>query len=84
MGLGHGCSQAESLFVRCSVDARDVRVRRRRFGYDLTHHLAHERGLRLRRALGIFEVTTRLGRHNLTVRGRVVDGVPRIGTFFIP
>ncbi len=33
---------------------------------------------------GIFEVSIRLGRHNLTVRGRVVDGVPRLGTFFVP
>lgn len=33
---------------------------------------------------GAFEVTTRLGRYDLTVRGRVVNGVPRIGTVFVP
>jgi hypothetical protein len=33
---------------------------------------------------GKFEVTKRIGRNNLTVRGRVVDGVPRIGTVFVP
>ncbi|MCP9492018.1 MAG: hypothetical protein MSC31_19405 [Solirubrobacteraceae bacterium MAG38_C4-C5] len=33
---------------------------------------------------GIFEVSKQLGRHNLTVRGRVVNGVPRIGTVFVP
>jgi hypothetical protein len=33
---------------------------------------------------GIFEVTTQVGRHNLTVRGRVADGVPQIGTVFLP
>jgi RHS repeat-associated protein len=33
---------------------------------------------------GKFEITTRLGRHNLTVRGKVVNGVPRIGTLFVP
>lgn len=33
---------------------------------------------------GIFEVTKQLGCQNLTVRGRVVNGVPRIGTVFVP
>jgi hypothetical protein len=33
---------------------------------------------------GLFEVTSRVGCYNLTVRGRVIDGVPRIGTFFVP
>lgn len=33
---------------------------------------------------GVFEVTTQLGRHSLTVRGRVVNDVPRIGTTFVP
>ncbi len=33
---------------------------------------------------GVFEVTTQLGRHSLTVRGRVVNDVPRISTAFVP
>ena len=33
---------------------------------------------------GKFEITTQVGAHKLTVRGRVVDGVPRIGTLFSP
>jgi len=33
---------------------------------------------------GNFEVTKRIGRYNLTVRGRIVKGVPRIGTVFVP
>jgi hypothetical protein len=37
-----------------------------------------------RNAMGKFEATKQLGRHRLTVGGRVVDGVPRIGTVFAP
>lgn len=33
---------------------------------------------------GIFQVSRRVGRYNLTVRGNVVNGVPRIGTVFVP
>lgn len=33
---------------------------------------------------GTFEVTKRIGTYDLTVRGRVVNGVPRIGTVFTP
>jgi Flp pilus assembly pilin Flp len=33
---------------------------------------------------GKFEVTTNIGGHPLTVRGVIVDGVPRIGTLFSP
>lgn len=32
---------------------------------------------------GTFAITTRIGRYDLTVRGRVVNGVPRIGTVFV-
>ncbi|HEX8103183.1 MAG TPA: RHS repeat-associated core domain-containing protein [Solirubrobacteraceae bacterium] len=37
-----------------------------------------------RRTTGTFEVSRQVGRYNLTVRGRVVNGVPRIGTVFVP
>jgi hypothetical protein len=33
---------------------------------------------------GAFEISTQLGRHTLVVSGTVVDGVPRIGTMFVP
>jgi hypothetical protein len=32
----------------------------------------------------IFETAVKVGAHTVTVRGRVIDGVVRIGTFFIP
>jgi hypothetical protein len=37
-----------------------------------------------RATTGTFEVTKTVGTYSLTVRGRVVNGVPRIGTVFIP
>lgn len=37
-----------------------------------------------RTATGVFETSTQLGRHKLTVRGRMVNRVPRIGTVFVP
>ncbi len=36
------------------------------------------------RIQGIFETVVQVGGHNVTVRGRVIDGVVRIGTAFIP
>jgi hypothetical protein len=33
---------------------------------------------------GVFETTVSVGGHNVVVRGRVMDGIARIGTFFIP
>lgn len=33
---------------------------------------------------GLFEVTRTIGGESVTIRGAVVDGVPKIGTMFIP
>src|SRR5690606_35699143 len=33
---------------------------------------------------GVFETTVSVGGQNVVVRGNVIDGVTRIGTFFIP
>jgi hypothetical protein len=33
---------------------------------------------------GVFETTVTVAKHNVVVRGNVINGVAHIGTFFIP
>jgi hypothetical protein len=45
---------------------------------------AAQAAVRAQQLSGVFEVTVSIGQQNVVVRGAVVEGVARIGTFFIP
>ena len=58
----------------------------------LTHELGSQRAvvreaiLRIPRSQpeGVFKITTRIGEHEVTVTGRMLDGVPRISNMWVP
>ena len=70
LGLSH-VREAE-LYRALSVLSTDV-------GLAYMNELAASKGI-----TGTFEQVVRVAGQDVTVRGRVIDGVARIGTFFIP